>query len=90
VNGSEPTPQNAPIQRAPALRLRSYILRIWERCAKEKPAPAKRPAVLPFVHAQGKRPWKTAPRLHDLIDLPKAWETLLRQHQPSLDYPLLE
>jgi predicted transposase/invertase (TIGR01784 family) len=53
-----------------ALRLLSYILRIWERFAAAHSAPAKLPAIFPIVLAQGKRLWKTAPRLEDLIDLP--------------------
>jgi hypothetical protein len=73
-----------------ALRLLSYILRIWERFAKEKPPPARLPAVLPIVLAQGRRPWKTAPRLEDLIDLPPGCAELLRPWQPALAYHLLE
>ena len=73
-----------------ALRLLSYIVRIWERFAQEHPTPAKLPAVLPFVLAQGKRPWKTPPRLEPLIDLPEPFAELFRPWQPSLVYPLLE
>ena len=39
-----------------ALRLLSYILRIWERFAQNHAPPAKLPAILPVVLAQGKRP----------------------------------
>ena len=73
-----------------ALRLLSYILRIWERFAAAHPAPAKLPAILPIVLAQGKRPWKTAPRLDDLIDLPTELADILRPWQPTLMYRLLE
>ena len=73
-----------------ALRLLSYILRIWERFAATHPAPAKLPAILPIVLAQGKRPWKTAPRLEDLIDLPAELADILRPWQPTLIYHLLE
>ena len=73
-----------------ALRLLSYILRIWERFAAAHPAPAKLPAILPIVLAQGKRPWKTAPRLEDLIDLPAELADILRPWQPTLMYRLLE
>ena len=73
-----------------ALRLLSYILRIWERFAAAHPAPAKLPAILPIVLAQGKRPWKTAPRLEDLIDLPTELADILRPWQPTLMYRLLE
>ena len=73
-----------------ALRLLSYILRIWERFAKDKPPPAKLPAVLPIVLAQGRRPWKTVPRLEALIDLPKECAEILRPWQPALAYQLLE
>ena len=73
-----------------ALRMLSYILRIWERFAKNHAPPAKLPAVLPIVLAQGKRPWKTAPRLEDLIDLPPEFTEILRPWQPALAYQLLE
>jgi hypothetical protein len=73
-----------------ALRLLSYILRIWERFAAAHPVPAKLPAILPIVLAQGKRPWKTAPRLEDLLDLPVGMAKMLRPWQPSFKYHLLE
>lgn len=73
-----------------ALRLLSYILRIWERFAKDKPPPARLPAVLPIVLAQGRRPWKTVPRLEALIELPAECAELLRPWQPALAYHLLE
>ena len=73
-----------------ALRLLSYILRIWERFAQSHPPPAKLPAILPIVLAQGKRPWKTSTRLEDLIELPSAVADILRPWQPTLTYHLLE
>ena len=73
-----------------ALRLLSYILRIWERFAQNNLPPAKLPAVLPVVLAQSKRPWKTSTRLEDLIDLPPAVAHILRPWQPALAYHLLE
>ena len=73
-----------------ALRLLLYILRICELFAAAHPAPAKLPAILPIVLAQGKRLWKTAPRLDDLIDLPTELANILRPWQPTLIYFLLE
>jgi len=73
-----------------ALRLLSYIVRIWERFAKSHALPAKLPAILPIVLAQGKRPWKTSTRLEDLIDLPPAFAHVLRAWQPTLAYHLME
>jgi len=73
-----------------ALRLLSYILRIWERFAQSHPPPTKLPAILPIVLAQGKRPWKTSTRLEDLIDLPPSVAHILRPWQPTLVYHLLE
>ena len=73
-----------------ALRLLSYIVRIWERFAKNNAPPAKLPAILPVVLAQGKRPWKTSTRLEDLIDLPPAFAHVLRAWQPTLAYHLME
>jgi hypothetical protein len=73
-----------------ALRLLSYILRIWERFAQNHPHPAKLPAILPVVLAQGKIPWKTSTNLEDLIDLPSSVAGILRHWQPTLIYHLLE
>jgi hypothetical protein len=73
-----------------ALRLLSYILRIWERFAQNQAPPAKLPAILPVVLAQGKRPWKTSTNLEDLIDLPSGVAHILRPWQPKLTYHLLE
>ena len=73
-----------------ALRLLSYILRIWERFSQNHPPPAKLPAILPIVLAQGKRPWKTSTRLEDLIELPPSVAHILRPWQPALTYQLLE
>jgi len=73
-----------------ALRLLSYILRIWERFAQNNAPPAKLPAILPIVLAQGRRPWKTSTRLEKLIDLPPEVAHLLRPWQPNLVYHLLE
>ncbi len=73
-----------------ALRLLSYILRIWQRFVKNASPSAKLPAVLPVVLAQGRRPWRTSTRLADLIDIPSGLEELLRPWQPSLAYHLLE
>ena len=73
-----------------ALRLLSYILRIWERFAGTHSPPAKLPAILPIVLAQGKRPWKTAPRLEDLLDLPSPLADIVRPWQPMFVYHLLE
>jgi predicted transposase YdaD len=73
-----------------ALRLLSYILRIWERFAQNHPPPTKLPAILPFVLAQGKRPWKTSTRLEDLIEMPPSVAHILRPWQPTLVYHLLE
>ena len=73
-----------------ALRLLSYILRIWERFAQNHAPLAKLPAILPVVLAQGKRPWKTSTRLEDLIDMPPAVANILRPWQPTLVYHLLE
>jgi predicted transposase YdaD len=73
-----------------ALRLLSYMLRIWERFAAAHPTPAKLPAILPIVLAQSKRPWRTAPRLEDLIDLPVEIADIIRPWQPTFVYHLLE
>jgi hypothetical protein len=73
-----------------ALRLLSYVLRIWERFAQNNPPPTKLPAILPIVLAQGKRPWKMSTHLDALIELPPAVAHILRPWQPTLTYHLLE
>lgn len=73
-----------------ALRLLSYILRIWERFSKNETPSAKLPPVLPVVLAQGKRVWKTTPRLEDLIGIPAEFAEILGPWQPRLAYKLLE
>jgi hypothetical protein len=73
-----------------ALRLLSYMRRIWERFAQKHAPPAKLPAILPVVLAQAKRPWKTSVRLEDLINLPPKVAPILRPWQPTLIYHLLE
>lgn len=73
-----------------ALRLLSYILRIWQRFVKNAAPSAKLPAVLPVVLAQGRRPWWTSTQLADQIEIPPKLEELLRPWQPALAYHLLE
>ena len=65
-------------------------MRIWERFEGEHPPPAKFPPVFPMVLAQGKRPWKTGPRLEELIDLRGRVGEGLRRWQPAFEYRLLE
>ena len=73
-----------------ALRLLSYIVRIWERFGAAHPAPAKLPPVFPIVLAQGRRPWKTSNSLADIIDLTAPFSNVLRPWQPAFVYQLME
>lgn len=73
-----------------AFRLLRYVMRIWERFEGEHPPPAKFPPVFPLVLAQGKRPWKTGPRLEELIDLRGRVGEGLRRWQPAFEYRLME
>lgn len=50
-----------------AFRVLSYVLRIWERFTQETPPSVKLPPVFPLVLVQSKVPWKTSPRLEDII-----------------------
>ena len=72
------------------LRLLSYILRIWERFSKHETPSAKLPPVLPVVLAQGKRAWRTSPKLEDMIGIPPEFAETLIPWQPRLVYKLLE
>ena len=73
-----------------ALRLLSYVVRIWERFASGNPHPAKLPPIFPLVLAQAKRPWKTSTKFQDLIDLASPSAEGLHPWQPSFVYQLME
>jgi predicted transposase/invertase (TIGR01784 family) len=73
-----------------ALRLLSYILRIWERFAANNPASTKLPPVFPLVLTQGTKPWKTSTSLEDIIDLNSITSNGLRRLQPSFSYERIE
>jgi hypothetical protein len=75
--------QSSPDLRLP-LRILGYILRVWERFARESPGASRLPPVFPFLIAQTDRPWSTPTSLSELIDLPKGVEELLHHHQPHL------
>jgi hypothetical protein len=75
--------QSSPDARLP-LRILGYIVRVWERFARENSASAELPPVFPFLIAQTNRPWTGPTSLTDIIDIPRALKNLLHRHQPQL------
>lgn len=75
--------QSSPDTRLP-LRILGYIVRVWERFARENPSTPRLPPVFPFLIAQTDRAWSGPTRLLDLIDIPQDLKELLHDHQPQL------
>ncbi len=68
------------------LRLLRYITRIWERAAKERPAGAPLPVVLPVVLSQNAEIWAVPPRLSTLLDVPPPLAAALSPYVPDFEY----
>jgi predicted transposase YdaD len=73
-----------------ALRLLRYMVRIWETCAADRPAPATLPVILPVVLAQNPQPWNLAPRFSPLIDLAESDPSLWLPFVPDFRFTLLQ
>jgi hypothetical protein len=73
-----------------ALRLLSYMVRIWMEEARGQPCPPKLTPIIPVVVAQDNKVWKTSVKFHDLFKLPSAkWEEV-RAFTPDFAYRLLQ
>jgi predicted transposase YdaD len=53
-----------------ALRLLSYMVRVWERFRRENPEAGSLPAIVPMVLFHGPRGWQGAPAFDALVDAP--------------------
>ncbi len=53
-----------------ALRLLSYMVRVWERFRRENPEDGKLPAIVPMVLFHGPKGWRGAPAFEALVDAP--------------------
>ena len=65
------------------LRLRTYIVRIWNDYLRINPGTTKLPPILPLVLAQDNKPWKTSTRFADLIDIPEIAGDNIKKHLPD-------
>jgi hypothetical protein len=73
-----------------ALRLLSYMVRIWQRQAQERGPSSRLAPILPLVLAQSKDHWKTSTHIHDLFAFPpKEWHAV-RAWTPDFAFRLLQ
>jgi predicted transposase YdaD len=73
-----------------ALRLLTYMVRIWNDHLRNNPGAAKLPPILPLVLAQDNKPWKSSTRFADLIDIPAGAGEELKKHIPDFEFQLVE
>ncbi len=73
-----------------ALRLLTYMVRIWNDHLRNNPGAAKLPPILPLVLAQDNKPWKSSTRFADLIDIPAGVGEELKKHIPDFEFQLVE
>ena len=73
-----------------ALRLLTYMVRIWDDQLKKQGRPAKLAPILPVVLAQDKDRWKTSARFQDLFAFPEAIEKTARACTPDFSFRLLQ
>jgi len=80
--------QTAP-QRALALRLLSYMVRIWDTWQAQNPG-LPLPLILPIVLAQNATAWNLPTQFAHLLDLPAALHDPLRSAIPDFSYRLIQ
>jgi predicted transposase/invertase (TIGR01784 family) len=73
-----------------ALRLLTYMVRIWNDHLRNNPGAAKLPPILPLVLAQDNKPWKSSTRFAELIDIPEGAGEELKKHIPDFEFQLVE
>lgn len=73
-----------------SLRLLNYMVRIWERKSKTRPAPAKLSPILPVVLTQSAEPWKNTEGFQSLFSQEGALWNLLKRFTPEFSYRLVE
>ena len=72
-----------------ALRLLTYMVRIWNDYLRNNPGATKLPPILPLVLAQDNKPWKNSTRFADLIGIPEGAEDI-KKHIPDFEFQLVE
>jgi len=73
-----------------ALRLLTYMVRIWNDNLRNNPGATTLPPILPLVLAQENKPWKSSTRFADLVSAPKEVGDALKKHIPDFEFQLLE
>ena len=73
-----------------ALRLLTYMVRIWNDHLRNNPGASKLPPILPLVLAQDNKPWKSSTRFADLIEIPAGAGEELKKHIPDFEFQLVE
>jgi predicted transposase YdaD len=73
-----------------ALRLLSYMVRIWEKARRATPPLQKLSAIVPIILAQNSKPWLASPRFSDLIESPPGLASDLAPFTPDFLYRLIE
>ena len=73
-----------------ALRLLTYMVRIWDAQLKNQGRPAKLSPILPVVLAQDKDRWRTSSEFQDLFTFPEALEKTARACTPDFSFRLLQ
>ncbi len=72
------------------LRLLSYMVRIWQKQARQGGPETKLAPILPLVLAQDKNSWKTSTSFHELFSFPQGGWEAVREHTPDFTFRLLE
>ena len=80
--------QSTPDPRMP-FRLLRYMVRIWDRWAREHEPARRLPPIIPVVLSHAPQGWTTARDFISLIDGPKALIDALRPHLPDFE-PVIE
>jgi len=72
------------------LRLLTYMVRIWNDYLRNNPSTRKLPPIVPLVLAQDNKPWKSATRFADLIEIPEGAGEEVKKHIPDFEFQLVE
>jgi hypothetical protein len=73
-----------------ALRLLTYMVRIWDDQLKKQGRAGRLAPILPVVLAQDKDRWKTSSRFQDLFTFPEAIRKTARACTPDFSFRLLQ
>ena len=73
-----------------ALRLLSYMVRIWRKQSKKQGSTDRLAPILPIVLAQDKNRWKTTTQFHELFAFPEEVQQTARACTPDFAFRLLQ